>query len=146
MKCQRVVQELKIFRVDSHVSKASSQVLLVLLLDLPAVFDIVGGLTASMLTCRTPHSLASPSMSMTAASPISRVAHLSSPPVSKCCRLQDSAYRPSLTLFCPLLLVISWLKNHPQADDFKIYISSLTSLLDSRLIHPPAPLTSPAGH
>lgn len=70
MKCQRVVQELKIFRVDSHVSKASSQVLLVLLLDLLAVFDIVGGLTlASMLTCRTPHSLASPSMSMTAASP-----------------------------------------------------------------------------
>ena len=59
MKCQKVVQELKIFSVDSHVSKASSQVLLFLLLDPLAVFDIVGGLTLGfMLTCRTPHSLA----------------------------------------------------------------------------------------
>lgn len=70
MTCQKVVQELKIFSVDSHVSKAGSQVLLSLSLDPLAVFDIVGGLTLGfMLTCRAPHSLASPSMSMTAASP-----------------------------------------------------------------------------
>lgn len=74
MKCQRVVQELRIFSVkvtsDSHVSKASSQVPLFILFDLLAVFDIVGGLTLDfILTCRTPHSLASPSMSMTTPSP-----------------------------------------------------------------------------
>lgn len=49
MKCRSVVQELRTFGVkvtsDCHVSKASGQAALFILLDLLAVFDIVDSFT-----------------------------------------------------------------------------------------------------
>lgn len=70
MKCQSVVQELRTFGVkvtsDCHVSKASGQVALFILLGLlAALIQLMASPLVIFLNCRTPHSLEFPSMSMT---------------------------------------------------------------------------------